>query len=204
MQTSSTLAPSQSSADSRARRLKAATHATHDRLDQSIMARDPFSAVERYVRFLKVQHAFHRDIDALYDDPTLGSMLPDMQGRRRFPLVAEDLAALGGEAPAVDAPPAFTAGAPVDVPTALGWLYVAEGSNLGAAILLKEAAKLGLDAENGARHLAGAPEGRGLHWRTFTAALDSVELTEEEEARVVAGAETAFRRVHGLVEQMFD
>ena len=31
-----------------------------------------------------------------------------------------------------------------DIPTALGWLYVAEGSNLGAAFLIKEAEKLGL------------------------------------------------------------
>ncbi len=63
----------------------------------------------------------------------------------------------------------------------MGWLYVVEGSNLGAAFLLKDAAKLGLGEEFGARHLAGAPEGRGLHWRTFTAALDEIELTEEEE-----------------------
>ena len=203
MQTPPTVAPEQATSDSRARRLKAATHATHDLLDRSIMAQDPFSAVERYVLFLKVQHSFHRDIDSLYDDAALGALLPDMEGRRRFPLVSADLAALDADAPVESAPPAFTAGAEVDIPTALGWLYVAEGSNLGAAILLKEAAKLGLTAEMGARHLAGAPEGRGLHWRTFTAALDAIELTDDEEARVIAGAETAFRRVHALVEQQF-
>lgn len=200
---SQTIAPDQQTTESRARRLKAATHATHDRLDRAIMARDPFSAVERYGLFLKVQHVFHRDIDALYDDPTLDSLLPDLQGRRRFPAIGQDLADLGLQAPAADAEPAFARGAEVDLPTALGWLYVAEGSNLGAAILLKEAMKIGLTPESGARHLAGAPEGRGLHWRTFTAALDAVELSEEEEARVVAGAEAAFRRVHGLVVEHF-
>ena len=76
----------------------------------------------------------------------------------------------------------------------MGWLYVVEGSNLGAAFLLKDAAKLGLGEEFGARHLAGAPEGRGLHWRTFTAALDEIELTEEEERRVVSGAQKRLRR----------
>src|SRR5690606_18526810 len=98
---------------------------------------------------------------------------------------------------------AFAAGGKVDLPTALGWLYVAEGSNLGAAFLIKEAAKLGLSQDFGARHLAGAPEGRGLHWRTFTAALDAVPLSDEDEARVIAGAEAAFRRVHGLVNDAF-
>ncbi|MBM7329458.1 biliverdin-producing heme oxygenase, partial [Agrobacterium sp. S2] len=97
--------------------------------------------------------------------------------------------------------PRFTAETPFDLPEAMGWLYVVEGSNLGAAFLLKDAAKLGLDEEFGARHLAGAPEGRGLHWRTFTAALDEISLTVEEEERVVAGAEEAFRAVHAYAQQ---
>lgn len=97
--------------------------------------------------------------------------------------------------------PALASGS--DLPTALGWLYVAEGSNLGAAFLLKEAAKLGLSEAFGARHLAAAPEGRGLQWRTFTAALDALELSDDEEGRVVAGAEAAFRRVRGLVKDAF-
>ncbi|MDP1908319.1 MAG: biliverdin-producing heme oxygenase, partial [Hyphomicrobium sp.] len=83
-----------------------------------------------------------------------------------------------------------------------GWLYVAEGSNLGAAFLLKEAEKLGLSDTSGARHLAGAPEGRGLHWRTFVAALDAVTLSAAEEQRAVAEAEAAFERVHALTEQL--
>jgi hypothetical protein len=32
----------------------------------------------------------------------------------------------------------------LELPAALGWLYVAEGSNLGGTILYKMAAKLGL------------------------------------------------------------
>lgn len=189
---------------SRSKRLKAATHATHERLDKSIMAGDPFASRERYGQFVKVQHGFHRDIDAIYDDPALDALLPDLQGRRRLLLIEQDLADLGLTALSFDAPPAFSVGAAVDLPTALGWLYVAEGSNMGAAFLLKWAKeKLDLSEEFGARHLAGAPEGRGLHWRTFTAALDAVALSDEEEARVVAGAEAGFRRVLGLVDEVF-
>ena len=80
-------------------------------------------------------------------------------------------------------------------------LQQAEISRKHAAFLLKDAAKLGLTEEFGARHLAGAPEGRGLHWRTFTAALDEIALTVEEEERVVAGAEAAFRAVHAYAQQ---
>ncbi|TCQ76155.1 heme oxygenase [Ochrobactrum sp. BH3] len=187
----------------RSKRLKARTTGTHERLDQSIMAGDPFASRERYASFVEVQYQFHRDIDALYDAAVLDRLLPDLAGRRRFALVGQDLIDLGFDLPVADGVPAFAAGSDVDLPTALGWLYVAEGSNLGAAFLLKEALKLGLSEELGARHLAGAPEGRGLHWRTFTAALDEIELTDAEEERVVAGAEAAFRRVHALVRTIF-
>lgn len=188
----------------RSKRLKAATHATHERLDKGIMGHDPFANRERYGLFVKVQHAFHRDIDALYDDAALDMLLPDLGGRRRLKLIGQDLADLGLEPLAVDAPPAFSADTAVDLPRALGWLYVAEGSNMGAAFLLKWAKeKLALSEDFGARHLAGAPEGRGLHWRTFTAALDEISLSDEDEARVVAGAEAGFRRVLGLVDKVY-
>lgn len=62
----------------------------------------------------------------------LDMLPPDLGGRRRLDLVGQDLAYLGLEPLAVDAPPAFSAGAAVDLPRALGWLYVEEGSNMGA------------------------------------------------------------------------
>jgi heme oxygenase len=179
-------------------RLRAATEAVHGRLDQRIMAADPFGDRARYGLFLLVQHAFHRDVDALYDSAQLGQLLPDLAGRRRLALIERDLGDLGLAPPAAEAPPACSQD--TDVPTALGWLYVAEGSNLGAAFLLKEAAKLDLSESFGARHLAPAPQGRGLAWRTFTAALDAAVLSPDEEKAIDAGAIAAFTRVHSLVE----
>ncbi len=187
----------------RAKRLKEATNATHERLDKSIMAHRPFESRERYSLFVKMQHQFHREIDALYANPVLDKLLPDLVGRRRFDLITQDLADLHVTAPASDASPAFARAADADLPRALGWLYVAEGSNLGAAFLLKAAERLGLSETFGARHLAAAPEGRGLHWKIFTAALDSVTLTGPEEERVIAGAQAAFARVQGLVDKVF-
>jgi heme oxygenase len=188
--------------EGRARRLKAATAVAHERLDKRIMAADPFRTREGYGRFLLVQHAFHTDIDALFDDAALDVLLPDLAGRRRLPLIALDLADLGFAAPAAISAPRFPPAAPASITDALGWLYVAEGSNLGAAFLLKEAEKLGLSDTFGARHLAGAPEGRGLHWRTFVAALDAVALSGAEEQHAVTEAEAAFERVHALTEQL--
>jgi heme oxygenase len=187
---------------SRARRLKAATHEMHEKLDTSIMDRRPFASRERYGLFVTVQHQFHRDIDALYFNPELSQLLPDLAGRRRFELIARDLSDLDIEKPVAPSAPEFSTNAEFDLPTALGWLYVAEGSNLGAAFLLKEADKLGLSETFGARHLAAAPEGRGLHWKTFTAALDAIKLTDLGEECAVTGARAAYARVQGLVNEV--
>lgn len=185
----------------RSRTLKTATHNTHDRLDKAIMAGRPFESRERYGLFLAVQQPFHRDIDALYDDERLTAPIPDLAERRRLAQIEQDLMDLGLTIPASDEAPRLSS--QTDLPTALGWLYVAEGSNLGAAFLFKMALKLGLSESFGARHLAGHPDGRANHWRQFTRALDGLNLTPEEEGRVIAGANAAFERVHRLVKEVF-
>jgi heme oxygenase (biliverdin-IX-beta and delta-forming) len=185
----------------RAKRLKQRTALAHERLDRRIMSADPFASRERYALFAKVQYEFHRDIAALYTDHTLARLVPDLRLRQRLELIAQDLVDIGAPVLPYDGAPHFSGEFAADIPTALGWLYVAEGSNLGAAFLLKEAAKIGLSESFGARHLASAPEGRGADWRSFVTALDDVQLSEIEEQRVISGAEAAFLRVHVLVEQ---
>nr|WP_267898367.1 biliverdin-producing heme oxygenase [Pseudogemmobacter humi] len=183
---------------SRAARLRMATHTTHEALDQSIMAARPFDSVANYGRFLKVQHAFHRDVSPLYHVSALRDLIPDLGQRERVAAVTQDVADLGTDLPDYPEPPA---GETLDLPEALGWLYVVEGSNLGAAFLFRAALNMGLSASHGARHLADAPEGRAAQWRAFKAALDAAELSPAEEARVVTGARAAFARVRALVAE---
>jgi heme oxygenase (biliverdin-IX-beta and delta-forming) len=182
---------------SRLQRLKGSTASEHDRLDKRIMDGRPFESRERYGLFLRVQHAFHARVDSAYRDPQLNALIPDLAARARFQDVAQDLADLG-ITPEPVAPPAV-----LEVPEAIGWLYVAEGSNLGGAFLFKEAARLGLDEGFGARHLAPHPEGRGLNWRRFKADVDAIDLNPDEDERAMAGAGAAFRYVHELVTSIF-
>lgn len=183
----------------RSRRLKAATHAVHDVLDKSIMAGNIFASREQFAKFMRVQYRFHRDLDALYANPSLAALIPDLAGRRRLPKIASDLADLGQPLPAEQ--PGKLNG-DTSLPTALGWLYVVEGSNMGGAILFKMAReKLGLDQNHGVSHLAAHPDGVARHWREFTAALDGVQLTPEQEDEAVQGAESAFLAVQGYVRE---
>lgn len=184
----------------RSARLKADTSATHDVLDKRIMASAPFDNQQNYARFLQAQYAFLRDVDALYDHAGLAALLPDLEQRRRYASIAADLHDLETSLPADSPTPPFDR--QLDLGTALGWLYVSEGSKLGAAVLYKLAGKIGLDEHFGARHLAGHPDGRARHWRDFTAVLDSAQLDADGEARLIEGARAAFMRMHGHVEAL--
>lgn len=186
--------------DSRSVRLKAATRDSHGALDKRIMAGDIFADRRNFARFLRVQYRFHRSIDALYASPALDALLPDLAERRRLQQVHCDLQDLEQALPGEDIA-ALRDDLPL--PTALGWLYVAEGSNLGGTVLYKMAAALGLDRSFGARHLAAHPDGAARHWREFTAALDAVVLSPAQEQEVIDAADAAFRSVHGHVEVEF-
>lgn len=183
---------------SHARRFKQLTQAAHAALDQRIQDFEPFASRERYAAFLRVQLDFHRDVDALFGHAALERLLPGLGERRRLPLVEQDLGDLGHGLDAPASAPLF--GADADLATALGWLYVEQGSQLGAAILYRMAAALGLDGGFGARHLAPHADGRALNWRQFCEQLDAVPLDAAGRRRADAGALAAFARVRRGVE----
>ncbi|MFL9826380.1 biliverdin-producing heme oxygenase [Rhodoplanes sp. SY1] len=187
--------PSSTTPASRWRRLQAATDAVHRALDARIMMGDPFRDRARYARFLAMQLQIFRDVDALYADPGLRAVFPDLAERRRLHLAEQDAIDIGLDPVPLDAP---AVAPPIDVPTGMGWLYVIEGADLGSPFLLQETIKIGIGEDFGARHMRGHPQGRGLHWRHFTEALDAAVMSEVEEARLIAGAEAAFERVNRL------
>lgn len=188
-------------ATGRRERLKAVTHAQHAQLDARLMAFDPFADRARYACFLKTQYRLHRDVEALYRSPELDGLLPGLGQRSRLAQIRQDLADLGVAMEAVASPPVFGDAAPLDLPVALAWLYTVEGSNIGAAFLLKAAARIGLDGSFGARHLAPHPQGRAAHWRDFIAELDAVVLPARSEDRVDHGARAAFAAALAYVEE---
>lgn len=181
----------------RAAALKEATRAAHEALDGSIMRFNPFASLQRYGGFLQMQYAFHRDVAALFEDAALNRLFPDLQARSRLAQVTADLQDLGLPLPVLSAP-VFCADR-FSLPVAIGWLYVEEGSNLGAAFLYKMAAGLGLDGNRGARHLAPHPEGRAPSWRGFVAQLNAIALDAVAEQQVIQGASAAFAQVTSYV-----
>ena len=183
----------------RSQRLNQITHEPHTKLDALVKAHAPFETQANFARFVVAQYLFQSELVALYNDPELIKLVPDLAERCRADAAKLDLADLDTEVPAP------VAGA-VQNPSkaeALGWLFVSEGSKLGAAFLIKRAVGLGLSETFGARHLGEPAGGRAEGWKRFTRTLDSLELSAEEEAAAEKGAVDAFVRFTVWLEQAY-
>lgn len=130
----------------------------------------------------------HRDIEDA-TAPWLAE-LPglDFEARRRTRLLRADLDALG-------AAPDDEPGDPLPVGSvaeALGVLYVAEGSTLGAQVIRREVAARNGDF-TGLAFLDPYGERTGERWRGFLAVLDRMTGRDQEAEASVAGALAGFR-----------
>lgn len=162
------------------------------------MSVQPFSSKENYIKFLKLQSVFHKAVDHIYKDAELNKAIPELEYMARYDAVTQDLKDLGEE------PYQFDKKLPHETGNkAIGWLYCAEGSNLGAAFLFKHAQKLEYTGEFGARHLAPHPNGRGKHWRAFVEHLNALNLTPEAEAEAIQGAREAFAFYKVILRETF-
>lgn len=186
------------------RELKEHTAQAHESLDQRIMALRPFADERRYVRFLRMQLRLHHATAALYGEPGLLAWLPCLADGNRLEAVVADCADFNvSEAEYRRDRAAARAVSIPTTPAALGWLYVQEGSRLGAAVLRRQVRReLGLSDVFGARHLAGPADGRARHWQRFREALDAIDLTAGERGMAAEGAAAAFAFVRESVEEL--
>ena len=183
----------------RSQRLNHITNEPHQKLDALVKAHSPFATVPNFARFVVAQYLFQSELKALYTDPALKEIVPDLPERCRAEQARADLADLDT---AVPAPVAGAVTAPSKA-EALGWIFVSEGSKLGAAFLIKRAVGLGLSDTFGARHLGEPAGGRAEGWKSFIRTLDGLDLSTEEEAELDKGAVAAFERFTVLLEHAY-
>lgn len=183
----------------RSQRLNQLTHAPHTELDALVKSHAPFDTRESFARFVVAQYLFQAELQALYTDPQLIALVPDLAERCRAEQARLDLADL-------DTPVPATLPGALHNPSlgeAMGWIFVSEGSKLGAAFLIKRAVGLGLSDSFGARHLGEPAGGRAEGWKQFTRILDGLELSAEEEAAAERGAVAAFERFTELLKHAY-
>ncbi len=169
-------------------RLKTETSSEHERMHQLMAQADVFASKESYSQFTLSQYYFQQEIEYLFEQDGVAAAIPDLDIRGRSNQALLDLADLGLKP---QGQVLQTQGLPLL--KALGWIYVSEGSTLGAAFLFKQAQKsLGLSEDFGARNLAAYPEGRAKVWKRFIEAMDQLQLDQNQQDQVVQGALDGF------------
>ncbi|VVM87032.1 hypothetical protein PS645_02573 [Pseudomonas fluorescens] len=183
----------------RSQRVNQITKEPHSRLDALVKTHAPFDTQANFARFVVAQYLFQSELASLYNDAELTAIIPDLPARCRAEAAKADLADLDTDVPA-PVPGAVNKPSQAE---ALGWLFVSEGSKLGAAFLIKRAVGLGLSETFGARHLGEPAGGRAEGWKNFVRTLDALELSPQEEAELDKGAIDAFNRFTVLLEQAY-
>ncbi|HEV7346000.1 MAG TPA: biliverdin-producing heme oxygenase [Devosia sp.] len=155
--------------------LRQQTGDLHARLDELVGGFDTLAAYRRYlVGLYRFRHALETAIPDLADWSVQGVA----------PLIRQDMTDLG--IGSVEMAPGWT----IDCSrsSVLGTAYVLEGSAVGARLLYRRAAQLGLHATHGARHLA-AQTGDVERWRRY---LHVLEAGSANPAAAIAAARSAF------------
>lgn len=159
-------------------RLKAATHAAHERLDAHY-SRFDLGQADDYGRFLTSHAAAFLPVETALLEAGAGNMVAGWGGTMRGGALLADLDAMGLRAPPPVASPAFTT-----EPALLGGLYVLEGSRLGGAMLRRSVAP-GLPTG----FLTPGPAGA---WRAFTERLDDRLRDDDDLASATRSAVQVF------------
>lgn len=174
--------------------LRAATWPSHQRLEKRLDVKARFSSLQTYRAHLERLWGFCAELELRLEPLLRGAALPDFDSRRKLPMLANDLRALGAEpGMLLDLPRCRAVPQCHEPAAALGCAYVMEGATLGGRTLLPLVrSHLGLTAEHGATFLASYGEKVTSMWQTFGSALDAWCSNSQRQASAAAAAVGTF------------
>ncbi len=174
--------------------LRAATWAAHQRLEKRLDVKGRFCDPDRYRGHLAKMWGFCGPLEAGLGPDHFGGALPDYEARRKLPLIASDLVAVGVPPAAVAALPRCQYLPACDQQAvAFGRAYVFEGATLGGRMLLPLVEeRLGWSAQHGASFLASYGANVTPMWARFAAALEAACTTPGARAAAATAATATF------------
>lgn len=181
-------------------RLRRATAARHARLEADLDLLAPSPDRARFTLLLARFHGFH----TVWEPAMAERLRPMIMGSARLPALKRDLLALGMARAEIAALPTCEDARllAADPATALGSLYVLEGSRLGGRLIDRH---LRLSAPwlpaDGLAYFAAGP-GDGGRWRDFCAGLDDAADAGREDA-LLLGACRTFELLHAWLKPAF-
>lgn len=185
--------------------LRATTSGIHKRLEETYISRiilSPSVTLDDYTSYLERNYLLHRDVEQVML-PAAKDMMQQLGTRKKVPLLAVDLQALGQKVP-VGEPSDPGHSQPVNSAFALGCLYVTEGSALGGQYILKNLkGVLGDQVKHAHRFLNVYGANTGAYWKSFMALVEEFGATAGPETRtdVLAGATFCFNKAYSLFNQ---
>lgn len=174
--------------------LRAETAPLHIALEERLPFFSPVLDPNHYQRLLQAYYGFYQPLETRLLDSHQVPADFVLTERLKTATLHGDLLALGLTEREIAGLPLCQSLPVTDSPEAcLGVLYVLEGATLGGQILRREiAARLNLDATNGAAFLDIYGDATGRRWREFISYLASFPLEAAERQTVVKAAQTTF------------
>lgn len=168
--------------------IKAATKEAHQKLEKTVVLRlkDIRSAAD-YAEVLKCFYVYFNAIELAIAPFITTSLLPDYPQRRNSSYIKHDIEELGesvNELPNPKVPSIY------NEITALGALYVLEGSIMGGPYIVEMLKKYGMD--KGFSFFSGYGEDTGRMWGNFTAVMNQTVKSSEDEAAMISTADETF------------
>ncbi|RON69809.1 biliverdin-producing heme oxygenase [Pseudomonas fluorescens] len=174
--------------------LRAGTAELHIALEKRLPFFSDTLDATAFQRLMQAYYGFYLPLERAMLDSACVPADFDLAPRLKTATLHSDLLALGVTRTALEQLP-FCSDLPVIDSSAacLGVLYVLEGATLGGQILRREiAARLGLEADNGAAFLDIYGAATGRRWRDFVEYLGARPLDAGARAAVVNAAHTTF------------
>ena len=185
--------------------LRQQTHPLHQQLEASSCLPESLTSVGSMVHILEVFHSFYVDVDQwLSDDLNNRALIPPYIAR--VPLLEADLIEWGFVTNQTLR--AYNAAVPVNInPTQLqriGMRYVVEGSVMGGKIMLRHINKASWRPAQlrTLRYFSLDESVTGISWSKYTAHLNSLPLSQQQQMEVLSGAEFLFTIMIECFERM--
>lgn len=174
--------------------LRAQTAPLHIALEERLPFFSPVLDRDHYQRLLQAYYGFYQPLEKRLQDSHKVPADFVLTERLKTSTLHGDLLALGlTEREIADLPRCQSLPVTDSSEACLGVLYVLEGATLGGQILRREiAARLNLDATNGAAFLDIYGDATGRRWREFIDYMANIPLESAARQTVVNAAQTTF------------
>jgi heme oxygenase len=169
--------------------LKTNTSIAHQSLEKQIITYlKAMNAVSEYRLLLQAYYGFIEPVEGAIRQHIDTAEVKNIDTRMRAGVLQDDLASLGlDDLKAI--PRAPMTSFVHDAPSALGALYVLEGSTLGGTFIVQMIRRK-FPLENALRYFAGYGENNAAMWAAFTQLLNQGQSTVFQDAAVLAANNT--------------